>query len=192
MSPLKYLICTMVFLVLACGLILVKGQVFKTQGSDEINVRLTTIQSQLNTLQQAAKKPSEAIDLTIINQDFNKLVGLIEQLKSKEEISSKDNHPEVIEKLDVLLDMVKGLDKKQHPVKYLPVTALPFKVISIDSIQQVSVATVSYNFKTLPLEKSDSLAGWSILNLDFGKQKIELENGNKERVAINMEEGSHA
>ncbi|HAU1882023.1 TPA: hypothetical protein JBJ86_17435, partial [Legionella pneumophila] len=75
-----------------------------------------------------------------------------------------------------------------HPIKYLPINTLPFKVISIDCIQQVSVATVAYNFKTVPLEKSDQLAGWTVLSIDFGLQRMELENGNKEHVVVKMDE----
>ncbi|WP_426741416.1 hypothetical protein, partial [Pseudomonas aeruginosa] len=76
---------------------------------------------------------------------------------------------------------------KRHPIKYLPVTSLPFKVISIDSIQQISVATVAYNFKTIPLEKSDKLADWIVLSIDFGLQRMELENSNKEHVVVKMD-----
>jgi len=80
-----------------------------------------------------------------------------------------------------------ALNQKQHPITYLPASTLPFQVISIDSIQQVCVASVRYDYKTVPLEKSDALAGWTVLSLDFGKQKIELENANKERVVVTLE-----
>ncbi len=49
------------------------------------------------------------------------------------------------------------------------------------------MATVAYNFKTLPLEKSDKLAGWTVLSIDFGLQRMELENGTKEHVVVKMD-----
>lgn len=187
MNNLKYLIPTSLGLILA--LVLIKTHLInQSKTSEDISKRLTTIQAELINLQQEAKKPYEAVDLTAINQDFNKLVGLMEQLKGKE--THKDNQPELIEKLDALQEMVKGLDKKKHPIKYLSVTALPFKVISIDSIQQVSVATIAYDYKTLPLEQGDTLASWSVLSLDFGKQTMEVENSNKERVLIKLGEAN--
>ncbi|HCC3243546.1 TPA: hypothetical protein ACW6D3_002643 [Legionella pneumophila] len=163
----------------------------KTNNSDVISHRLDTLQAQLDALHEEVKKPVETVDLTVINQDFHKLTSLIEQLKNHNETDINrlinDNRTELTQKLDVLREMVRTLDKKQHPIKYLPINTLPFKVISIDSIQQVSVATVAYNFKTVPLEKSDQLAGWTVLSIDFGLQRMELENGNKEHVVVKMD-----
>ncbi|HAT7972134.1 TPA: hypothetical protein JA976_06740 [Legionella pneumophila] len=179
-------------LALIGGVVLVKCHYMsKTNDPEIITTRLNEIQEQLGNLQQAARKPDEKVDLSAINQDFNKLVTLIEQLKSKDDSTINqlisENRAELSGKLDALHEVVNSLDKKQHPIKYLPVTALPFQVISIDSIQQVSVATVTYDYKTVPLEKSDNLAGWTVLQIDFGQQRIELENSNKERVVVTME-----
>lgn len=179
-------------LVLISGVILIKCHYMgKTKDTEIITTRLNDIQAQLGNLQQAARKPDEKVDLSAINQDYNKLATLIEQLKSKDDNTINqlitENRAELSHKLDALNMVINSLDKKQHPVKYLPVTALPFKVISIDSIQQVSIATVTYDFKTIPLEKSDKLANWTVLKIDFGQQRIELENTNKERVVVTME-----
>lgn len=178
-------------LALIGGAVLVKCHYMsKTNDPEIITTRLNEIQAQLGNLQQAARKPDEKVDLSAINQDFNKLATLIEQLKSKDDSTINqlitENRAELSSKLDALHEVINSLDKKQHPIKYLPVTALPFKVISIDSIQQVSVATVTYDFKTVPLEKNDKLAGWTVLQIDFGQQRIELENNNKERVVVTM------
>ncbi|HAU1107380.1 TPA: hypothetical protein ACT9A3_000052 [Legionella pneumophila] len=163
----------------------------KTNDTDVISHRLDTLQAQLGALHKEVKKPVETVDLATINQDFQKLTSLIEQLKNHDETDINrlinDNRAELTQKLDVLREMVTALDKKQHPIKYLPASSLPFRVISIDSIQQVSVASVAYNFKTVPLEKSDQLAGWTVLSIDFGLQRMELENANKEHVVIKMD-----
>ncbi|KTC76182.1 hypothetical protein Lbir_0251 [Legionella birminghamensis] len=163
----------------------------KTKDVEIITTRLNEIQTQLSNLQQAAKKPDEKMDLSTINHDLNKLTTLIEQLKSKDDNTINqlisENRTDLSQKLDALHEVINSLDKKEHPIKYLPVTALPFKLISIDSIQQVSIATVAYDFKTIPLEKSDKLAGWTVLQIDFGQQRVELENNNKERVVVTIE-----
>lgn len=191
-TTLKYLLTASLGLTLACSIVGIKYySTNKSKDSEVIANRLDTIQAQLWTLHQEVKKPAEATDLTTINQDFNKLASLIEQLKSKDETTLNhlinENRAELAQKLDSLHEIVTALYNKQHPIKYLPVTSLPFKVISIDSIQQVSVATVAYNFKTMPLEKSDKMADWTVLSIDFGLQRMELENNNKEHVVVKMD-----
>ncbi|MBA2648202.1 MAG: hypothetical protein H0U75_01165 [Legionella sp.] len=159
----------------------------KTKDTEIITTQLNAIQAQLGTLQRQAIKPHEKA------QDFDKLATLIEQLKSKDDHTIiqliSENRAELSQKLNSLHVLINSLDKKQHSLKYLPVTVLPFKVISIDSIQQVSVATVAYDYKTIPLEKTDKLANWTVLQIDFGKQRIEFENSNKEHVVVTMEAG---
>lgn len=149
------------------------------------------IQAQLTSLQQAVKDPVKKIEISEINQNFNRLNTLISELKNKDEGQLNqlviDSRTQLTHKLDAMHTVINSLDKKQHSIKYLTVNALPFKVISIDSIQQVSVASVTYDYKTIPLEKSDALAGWTVLAIDYGKQKIELENSNKEHVIVTLE-----
>ena len=160
----------------------------KQQEFPAINARLNDIQSRVIGLQSEVKKPVEKIDLTAINQGFNKLTSLIEQLKSNDTTQFNqlinESREVLTQKLDTIHQVINSLDQKQHPIKYLPISALPFQVISIDSIQQVSVASVIYDYKTIPLEKNDSLAGWKVVQIDFGKQRLEFENTNKERVLV--------
>ena len=174
----KWVFIALVNVAIVSGLIL--GAMHSndnTTDNDVISSRLNNIQSQLITLQTEIKKPVEKIDLSSINQDF-KLNQLV--LESRSELTQK---------LDTIHKVVNTLDKKEHPIKYLPVTALPFKVLSIDSIQQVSVASVIYDFKTVPMERGDTLAGWSVLEINFGRQHLVFENSNKDRVPVNMEQG---
>lgn len=191
----KWLAIGTVYLALVVGIMLIKDHpADSTKDTEIISTRLNDIQSQLINLQKEVKKPNEKIDLSSIDQDFDKLEALIEQLKSNNNQILNENRNELTHKLDSIHEVVNTLDKKQNPVKYLPVSILPFKVLSIDSIQQVNVASVTYDFKTIPLEKDDTLIGWTVVQVDFGKQLLELENSNKERVVINLdtEEGQHA
>lgn len=190
----KWVFIALVNIAIVSGLIL--GTMHSndnTTDNDVISSRLNDIQSQLITLQTEIKKPVEKIDLSSINQDFNKLAGLIEQLKSTDESKLNqlvlESRSELTQKLDTIHKVVNTLDKKEHPIKYLPVTALPFKILSIDSIQQVSVASVIYDFKTVPMERGDTLAGWSVLEIDFGRQHLVFENSNKDRVLVTLEQG---
>lgn len=181
----QFFAITLLNLSLAAGIILIKDHPEdSTKNTEIISTRLNDIQSQLIKLQQDVKKPSETIDLTPINQNFSQLASLIEELKSKDD---KANHTDLTHKLDAIHEVINTIDKKQNPIKILPVSALPFKVVSIDSIQQVNVASVSYDFKTIPLEKGDTLVNWTVVQIDFGKQRLELENSNKERVVVTLD-----
>ena len=117
------------------------------QESSEITNQLNNIQSQLSLLQTTIKTPAEKIDLSFINQDVNRLANLIGDLKTNKE----DERSQLTNKLDAIHSVINSLNKKQHPITFLPISALPFKIISIDSIQQVSVASVAYDYKTMPL-----------------------------------------
>lgn len=187
-----------VFLILniVCMLALffsIPHKIHTPSNSDNTNIshRLDDIQGQLIGMQHDLKKPTEKIDFSGINQDVKKLASSIEQLKAKDETQLnqllKDTHSKLATKLDGIYQIMHTLDEKHHPITYLPASALPFQIISIDSIQQVNVASVRYDYKIVPLEKKDSLAGWTVLSLDFSQQKIELENSNKERVVIALE-----
>lgn len=184
----KYFLLAGFWLIFIDSIVFIKY--YQRNNSELIATRLNYIQEQLSSVQKEIKKPADAVDLSALNQDFNKLATLMEQSKNKETTQLNqlisENRTELTHKLDVLHEMVSTLDKKNHPIKYLSITALPFKVISIDSIQQVSVATAVYQFKTMPLEKNDALAGWTVLSIDFGKQQMELENGDKEHVVVRM------
>ena len=187
--PQQWLILLSLNLVLGITIILLLPKT--SHEPTNINNHLDVIQSQLTGLQQAVKAPAEKIDINSINQDFNRLATLIGELKAKDEGQLNqlvvESRTQLSNKLDAMHTVINSLDKKQHPIKYLAVSALPFKIVSIDSIQQVSVASVAYDYKTIPLEKSDALAGWTVVAVDFGKQKIELENVNKERVVVALE-----
>ena len=184
----KWIAIATLNLVLIVGIILIKRYPPDTiRNTEIISTRLDDIQSQLINLQKEVTKPNEKIDLSSINQDLNKLAALVEQLKSKDDQLITENRTELTHKLDAIHEVINTLDKKQNPVKYLPISALPFEVLSIDSIQQVNVATITYDFKTFPLEKGDTLIGWTVVQVDFGKQRLEFENSHKERVVVSLD-----
>ncbi len=79
-------------------------------------------------------------------------------------------------------------------MKILSASQLPFKVLSIDSIQEIPTVSLAYHYKTQALEKGDTLAGWTVFEIDFAKQIIEFENADKAHVLVhlNQHEVSHA
>lgn len=145
--------------------------------------KLTTIESQLN-------KPTHQPDLSPITDHIKQLGDFIQQMQNKDDHQLGDlfstEQAAIKSQLDGIQELLKHLDSQKQPVKMLPASALPFKVLSIDSIQEISVASVAYDYKTKALEKGDSIAGWKILDINFPKQTIEFENAEKAHVLIHL------
>lgn len=158
---------------------------FKTN-TPPIEVNNQELLQQFAALNTQLTQPAVTIDLEPLKHDVNGLRELLHQLHNNSDKQFDQGQLQLQQKLNTIGQALKLLDEKQHPVKFLPASALPFKVLSIDSVQQISVASVSYNFKTIPLEKDDSLAGWTVGRLNFGKQKAEFKNKNEEHVVISL------
>lgn len=150
---------------------------------DSLNERLSTIQAQLS-------HPVEQLDLSPVTQNLRQLGEFIQKLQNKDDHQLGElfttEQVSIKKQLEAITDLLRHLDEKKQPVKMLPVSQLPFSVLSIDSIQEVSVASVSYHFKTQALEKGDSLAGWTVLDIDFSKQTIKFENFEKAYVLVQL------
>lgn len=143
------------------------------------------------TMDEMSKKPLPALDLSAVSQE---ILALSKNFDAFRETQAKTLSDSLIhtqsalgQELTSIKEVVTHLDDKKEQVKYVPIESLPFSVVSIDSIQQVPVASISYDYKTIPLEKGDSLAGWKVVRVDYGKQRIELENGHHERALVTQE-----
>ena len=178
--------------VLLITFVCVKNQ--SPANHNELNIlgeQLTSIQTQL-------KQPVEQPDLSLITQNLNQLNNFVQQLKNKDdhqlgEIFTTEQGA-IKKQLEGITDLLRHLDEKKQPVKMLSASQLPFKVLSIDSIQEIPVASLAYHYKTQALEKGDVLAGWTVFEIDFAKQIIEFENADKAHVLVhlNQHEVSHA
>lgn len=160
--------------------------------------QLNTLGEQLTSIQTQLKQPAEQPDLSPITENINQLSTFVQQLQNKNEHQLGEifttEQSAMKQQLDGIRDLLRHLDEKKQPVKMLPVSQLPFKVLSIDSIQEIPVASIAYHYKTKALEKGDALAGWTIFEIDFARQIIEFENADKAHVLIrlNQHEMSHA
>ena len=153
--------------------------------------RLNQLQTQLESVQESVKKPLPDVDLSAITQQINAVSARLEAVRASnvDELSQTITHTEttLAGKLDSITDVVSHLDQRASPVKFVDLSALPFKVVSIDSIQQIPVASIAYDFKTVPMEKGDALAGWRVVSLDYSKQRMELQNKQNAHVLVTYE-----
>ncbi|WP_457607922.1 hypothetical protein, partial [Legionella pneumophila] len=142
--------------------------------------------------------PVEQPDLSPITQNLNQLNNFVQQLKNKDEHQLGEifttEQGAIKKQLEGITDLLRHLDETKKPVKILSASQLPFKVLSIDSIQEIPTVSLAYHYKTQALEKGDTLAGWTVFEIDFAKQIIEFENADKAHVLVhlNQHEVSHA
>lgn len=140
--------------------------------------------------------PAPTLDLSPIKAEVAKLAALIKQMQDNDVATFntliKNIKTELQGKFENIDEIIASIENKTHPVKILPASSLPFNVLSIDSLQSISVATVRYDYKTTALEAGDTLAGWQVKSVDFATQAMVFENAEGE-VHLNLTAGeSHA
>ena len=159
--------------------------------TQQVLARLNGLQTQLASLQDTAKKPMPDVDFSVITQQITEVSERLEALRAthSDEVRQTLNQTEMAlsNKLDSITDVVSHLDPHPASTKFVALDALPFKIVSIDSIQQIPVASIAYDFKTVPLEQGDALAGWRVVSLDYTAQRIELVNQAQEHVLVTNE-----
>ena len=156
-----------------------------------ISEELKVLQMNIESLKTTANKPFPKVDLSAVTQQIQHLSQQLNDVRTqnRSHIDEALNKTEalLVSRLDALQEFVRHLEEKKMPTNYLSPEHLPFKIFSLDSIQNIPVASVFYDFKTIPLEKGDVLAGWRIVSIDYGKQRIVFENTQKARVLITQE-----
>lgn len=166
-------------------LVCFKSQAVTTQAQD-----LSSLENRLSAIESKLGQPMKEPDLTPINHNLKQLGQFIQQLQNKDDHQLGElfttGQVEIKKQLDGIAELLTRLDDQKHPIKILPASSLPFQVLSIDSIQDVSVASVLYDYKTQALEKGDSLASWTVIQIDFAKQFIEFENTDKAHVSLSL------
>ncbi|HHT9843870.1 TPA: hypothetical protein ACT9I4_001987 [Legionella pneumophila] len=171
--------------VLLILLVCFKTSPVKTQVQD-----LSSLENRLSAIESKLGQPVKEPDLTPINHNLKQLGQFIQHLQNKDDHQLGElfstGQVEIKKQLDGIAELLTRLDVQKHPIKTLPASSLPFQVLSIDSIQDVSVASVLYDYKTKALEKGDSLAGWTVIHIDFASQFIEFENADKAHVTLTL------
>lgn len=154
--------------------------------------QLNALQARITGLQELVTKPIPEINLSGITQQVQQLSKQIVEVHTQNSAhfdqSLSKTETALVMRLESIQQLIRRLDAHKSPVKFLNPKDLPFKVISLDSIQHIPVASIAYDFKTIPLEKDDSLAGWKVIHIDYGKQQLEFENSKKERVVLSHEQ----
>lgn len=179
-------LCLLALNLLLLLLLALKPQPKINQGTD-----VQVIKQKIVTLQNELSKKQSTPDLTPITKNIKQLETFIQQLQHKDDHQLGElfsTEQALIKKqLSSIMELISHLEQQKHPIKMLPPNQLPFQVLSIDSIQEIPVATVRYHYKTQALEQGDGLAGWKVITLDFAKQTIEFANTEKMHSVVHLE-----
>ncbi|HHF7365140.1 TPA: hypothetical protein ACPSKY_000232 [Legionella bozemanae] len=182
--------------LLALNVLLIVCVCVKKQSVTNHN-ELNKFSKQLVSIQTQLKQPSEQPDLSPITQNLKQLNTFIQQLQNKDDHQLGEmfttEQAAIKKQLEGITDLIRHLDEAKQPLKMLAASQLPFKVLSIDSIQEVPVASIAYHYKTQAMEKGDALAGWTVFEINYAKQTIEFEDTNKAHVLVhlNQQEVNH-
>lgn len=178
-------------MAISAGIILVLTSGTPTSDKTGMTSEWKILQTKIDSLQARLNEPSPTIDMSSLTQTMRQLSKQLEEVRTQNahHVDQALNQTEnlLVRRLEAIQTMVQQLETKQKQIHYLPANQLPFHVLSLDSIQHIPVASIAYDFKTIPIEKGESLAGWIIIAMDYGKQRIEFENKKKERVLLTHE-----
>jgi len=162
------------------------------QSKNLVLQHLNTIQQQMKVLEDTLQKPQSVIEENAISNKITQLSDRIAKIRalSAEEFhrNLQDTEYHLSTQLTAIHEDINHLSSKQNDFVVLDAKYLPFQIISLDSIQEVAVASIAYDFKTIAMEKGDSLAGWTLKSINYGKQKLTFENSKKEQIFITTKE----
>ena len=161
--------------------------------ANHVNEALSDLQAKLANVEQMLAKNSGAIDRDKLKNDIHLMIRTLNQITLDEKqayetlsaqihgLSTALSHYQktTVQKLD-------AMDAKNHPLKCLEPSHLPFTVQSIDRINGQDVVSVLYAAKNAALEKDFSIAGWKLVASDYEQQKARFVNRQGACVSVNL------
>lgn len=154
-----------------------------------ITKHLQNISGQLVALERHLDR-KDLDNRTVIKHKLAELASQTRQLSARSEKTIEQQVSSATlplrKQLTKINEQLFYLQKQQKHIKYLAVHALPFKVVSIDNIQQNNVVTINYNHTVFALEVDSYLAGWKLIEADFASQKCQFVNGKQQHVAVDL------
>lgn len=160
--------------------------------SNPLADQLNDISAKLAHLEQGLSGNQAYMNIGQLKQSLAALQAQVSQ------VSQQSNHllSEEIERSTKSLQQQLTTIKKSLSVmtiqrahhKQLSANALPFKVVSIDNIQQADVVSVSYAHRILPLNMGEQLAGWTLLHANDADQHAQFQDqhGNQVMIQLNV------
>lgn len=92
----------------------------------------------------------------------------------------------ILQQIQSIQQTLTPLKQKSSSLENLPQTSLPFKVIGIDSWNDVPEATVMISHTANLMAKNDSLSGWTLIDLSLEPARAIFQNQANQIVKITL------
>jgi seryl-tRNA synthetase len=150
---------------------------------EDISAKLANLETKLASGGAVVNLDSLRKEVQQIQKQSDQLVHRSNELIKKEIESSNQV---LVEKLESISGELKKLQDEKKQTTFLKSRDLPFKVISVDNIQQHNIVTVSYDHTVFPMDVGDYLAEWKLISADFVQQKAEFSNKRDQHIVIDL------
>jgi len=159
-------------------------------GSNILSEQLTDISAKLGSVEQKISGGHAYVNLDQVRMKLSDLHAEVTSLAAQSnQLITRQIRASTDQLQSELVTIKKELalmsNKKLHHHQ-LSASSLPFKVVSIDNIQQSEVVTINYVHRIVPLEIGDALAGWTLISASNVDQKAQFRNQNDNYVSLNL------
>ncbi len=159
----------------------------------QLSQQLNSIETHLNNLSTQINKSKTVNPVTVeaLSQQLNAiqqgLTNLNQQNNFKNLQTTLENSQQaMVEKLQSLQKNLQQLKQRLSPQVYLPLSTLPFKVISIDIWNGEPEATIMIDGNATLMAKSDTYAGWTLTDISFDPACAIFLNNHHQLVKVNF------
>jgi len=161
-----------------------------TPAENKMQNQLNDITAKLANIEASLSNKNAFVDIDSIKLTLASLITQINQISQSNDKTITSKITQSNDQLNTQLKTIKSVlvDIKKQNVHHTVISSsnLPFKLVSIDNIQENDIVTINYDSHMLPLEINDYLAGWKLIKASTVNQKAEFENKQKNYVKINL------
>lgn len=161
-----------------------------THQAPSVAAEFDDIAEKLAHIEASLSKDHTIVNVDQVRSDIANLATQVNQAtaRANAEISEqiKASTAALEQKLGQVNSQLVKLNRHSAHHRFLMVSSLPFKVMSIDNIQEADVVSVDYGHHVVPVDVGESIAGWTLVSANSAQQKAQFRNAHHEYVAINL------
>ena len=152
---------------------------------DDISAKLANIEQKLGQRHAYVNLDEVRKSLGSLNAQVGNLANHSNQIVTAQ---IKSSTKQLQGQLSTIKQELAVITAKKTHHKMMNVSALPFKVMSIDNIQQHEVVTIRYANRILPIDIGDSIANWALVSANTVDQKAQFRTTNNNYVLVDLNE----
>jgi hypothetical protein len=154
-------------------------------------------QEQINDIISKLANIELAVNTHKGDDQIESITNALKNLEQQTEAIASHNKDDMVDNIDrnttqlqdqlkKISDELKALKESHTHHTYVDSQYLPFKVISIDNLQENTMVTIHYAHRDIPVMVGDSMAGWTLIDASFSSQKATFTNKASNFVLVNL------